>query len=98
MRCEPLHPGAQQTLDDVDGYRFTAVLTDQADADLARLDARHRAHVHVEHDIRCDKDTGLRTFPCDTFARNAVWLELILIAHDLMSWTQVLTGSYPGCR
>lgn len=91
VRCEPLHPGAQQTLDDIDGCRFTAFLTDQPDHGLATLDVRHRGHACVEDCIRCDKDTGLRTLPCDTFARNAVWLDLILCAHDLTSWTQVLT-------
>lgn len=91
VRCEPLHPGAQQTLDDVDGYRFTAFLTDQPETDLAILDVRHRGHARVEDCIRADKDTGLRTLPCESFARNAVWLELILTAHDLINWTQVLT-------
>ena len=44
VRREPLHPGAQQTSDDLDGFRFTAFLTDQPDTDIALLDARHRAH------------------------------------------------------
>jgi hypothetical protein len=91
VRREPLHPGAQQTLDDVDGYRFTALLTDQPEDDLAALDARHRAHARVEDRIRAAKDTGLRTLPCDTFARNALWLELVLIAQDLTAFTQALT-------
>jgi hypothetical protein len=43
VRREPLHPGAQQTLDDIDGKRFTAFLTDQTDKKLALLDTRHRA-------------------------------------------------------
>jgi hypothetical protein len=28
-RREPLHPGAQQTIEDIDGARFTAFLTDR---------------------------------------------------------------------
>jgi hypothetical protein len=91
VRCEPLHPGAQQTLADIDGCRFTALVTDQAGRCLATLDVGHRGHARVEDCIRCDTDTGLRTLPCDTFDRNAVWLELILTAHDLINWTQVLT-------
>ena len=31
VRREPLHPGAQQTIEDIDGARFTAFLTDQPD-------------------------------------------------------------------
>ena len=76
VRREPLHPGAQQTLDDVDGARFTALLTDQPDTDLTVLDTRHRARARVEDRIRGAKDTGARNLPCDTFARNAVWLQL----------------------
>jgi Transposase DDE domain group 1 len=91
VRREPLHPGAQQTLDDIDGHRFVCVLTDQPDADLAVLDTRHRAHARVEDRIRGAKDSGLRNLPCDTFDRNAVWLQLILSAQDLMTHTQVLT-------
>ena len=67
VRREPLHPGVQQTLDDVDGKRFTASLTDQPDTDLATLDTRHRAHARVEDRIRGGKDTGARNLPCDTF-------------------------------
>jgi Transposase DDE domain group 1 len=86
VRREPLHPGAQQTLADVDGKRFTAFLTDQPDRDLAKLDTRHRAHARVEDRIRGGKDTGARNLPCDTFERNAVWLQLVLAAQDLMSF------------
>jgi hypothetical protein len=91
VRKEPLHPGAQQTIDDIDGYRFTAFLTDQTDDDLARLDTRHRGHARVEDRIRTGKDTGMRTLPCDTFDRNALWLQLVLLAQDLMTFTQILT-------
>ena len=40
VRREPLHPGVQQTFDDVDGHRLTALLTTQQDTDLAELDRR----------------------------------------------------------
>lgn len=95
VRREPLHPGAQQTIDDIDGARFTCFLTDQTDADLAALDARHRAHARVEDRIRGAKDTGARNLPCDTFERNAVWLQLVLAAQDLMTFMQTLTLDGP---
>lgn len=95
VRREPLHPGAQQTIDDIDGCRFTAWLTDQTGTDLAVLDTRHRGHARVEDRIRCGKDTGMRTLPCDTFERNALWLQLVLLAQDLMTFTQIL-GFEPG--
>jgi hypothetical protein len=91
VRREPLHPGAQQTLWDVAGARFTAFLTDQPDTDLAALDCVHREHAHMQDRIRGAKDTGARNLGCETFERNQVWLALVMMAQDLMVWTQVLT-------
>ena len=44
----------------------------------------------MEDRIRCAKDTGLRNLPFFEFAHNAVWLEVVLIAQDLIAWTQGL--------
>lgn len=89
VRREPLHPGAQQTIDDLDGHRFTALLTDQT-GDVVVLERRHRAHARVEDRIRCGKDTGMRNLPCGDYDRNKVWLALVLLAQDLTAWTQTL--------
>src|SRR2546430_1934371 len=43
-RGETPHPGAQLSFSDVNGYRFQVFITDQPDADIAYLEARHRAH------------------------------------------------------
>jgi len=91
VRREPLHPGAQQTFDDIDGFRFTAFLTDQTDPDIAALDVRHRAHARVEDRIRCVKSTGLSTMPCDTFDRNQIYTQIVMLAADLLTLTQRLT-------
>lgn len=94
VRRERPHPGAQLSFTDHDGYRFQAILTDQDDEDIAVLECRHRQHAHVEDRIRDDKDTGLSKFPFKEFQLNEVWLEIVLLAHDLLVWTQalVLTG------
>jgi len=90
VRREPLHPGAQQTFDDVDGHRFTALLTTQEDDDLAELDRRHRAHARVEQRIRDAKTLGLSNLPSADFHINQIWLQLVLIAQDLLAWLSVL--------
>ena len=59
--------------------------------DIAVLECRHRQHAHVEDRIRDDKDTGLSKFPFKAFAHNEVWLEIVMLAHDLIIWTQALT-------
>jgi Transposase DDE domain group 1 len=90
-RREIPHPGAQLTFSDHNGYRFQVFITDQPDADIAYLEARHRGHARVEDRIRCGKDTGLRNLPFRDFAANAVWLQLVLMAIDLLAWTQGIT-------
>ena len=90
VRRERPHPGAQLSFTDHDGYRFQAILTDQPDENIAVLECRHRQHAHVEDRIRDDKDTGLAKFPFKEFALNEVWLEIVMLAHDLIVWTQAL--------
>ena len=90
VRRERPHPGAQLSFTDHDGYRFQAILTDQADGDIAIIERRHRQRARVEDRIRDDKDTGLAKLPFKEFALNQVWLEIVMLAHDLIVWTQAL--------
>jgi hypothetical protein len=100
VRRERPHPGAQLSFTDHDGHRFQAILTDQPEADVAAIERRHRARARVEDQIRNDKDTGLAKLPFRDFQMNAVWLELVLIAHDLIAWTQalLLSGELRACE
>jgi Transposase DDE domain group 1 len=79
VRRERPHPGAQLSFSDHDGHRFLATLTD-LEGDPAELECLHRARAHAEHRIRAAKQTGLDNLPFRDFDRNAVWLELSLIA------------------
>jgi hypothetical protein len=91
IRRERPHPGAQlDVLEERDGWRYQCIATDTAAGQLAFLDARHRAHARVEDRIRCGKDTGLGRFPSRTFAINAAWLTVVMLAVDLLTWTQTL--------
>jgi hypothetical protein len=90
VRREIAHPGAQLCFTDRDGHRFAAILTDQPDPDIAYLEARHRGHARVEDRIKAGKDTGMNKLPFRDFEMNAVWLELVLIAQDLIAWTKTL--------
>jgi hypothetical protein len=65
-------------------------VTDQPDTDIATLELRHRRRARVEDPIRCGKAMGLRKLPFDRWRRNQVWLELVMMAHDLLHWTQAL--------
>ena len=90
VRRERPHPGAQLSFTDHDGHRFQAILTDQDDQDIAQVECRHRQHAHVEDRIRDEKDTGLAKLPFKEFALNEVWIEIVMLAHNLIVWTQAL--------
>jgi hypothetical protein len=89
-RRERPHPGAQLSFTDADGHRFQVFITDQPDPDVPRLELRHRQRARIEDRIRCGKATGLHNLPFDLWRRNAVWLELVLVACDLVCWAQAL--------
>jgi hypothetical protein len=93
-RRERPHPGAQFQIFDEHGYRHTCFITDQKDENIAALEVRHRGRARVEDSIRVGKDTGMRNLPHHAFQHNQTWLELSLIAQDLLCWTKLvcLTG------
>jgi Transposase DDE domain group 1 len=91
VRRERPHPGAQLSVFDCEaGYRHTAFITDQGDADVAALELRHRRRAKVEDAIRVGKETGMRKMPFAAFAHNEAWLEISLLAQALLRWTALL--------
>lgn len=89
-RRERPHPGAQLSFTDLDGHRFQCFITDQEDPDIAALEVLHRQHAEVEDRVKTLKETGASHLPFHSFAANAAWFELTLLAHDIMVWTQQL--------
>jgi Transposase DDE domain group 1 len=47
-------------------------------------------HARVEDRIRTGKDTGLGRFPSRQFGINAAWLAPVMLAVDLLAWTQTI--------
>jgi hypothetical protein len=66
-----------------------ATLTDLP-GDAVALECLHRARASAEDRVRSGKQTGLENLPFRDFDHNQVWLELSLIAQDLIAWTQRL--------
>ncbi len=89
-RKERPHPGAQLTLTDVDGHRVTCFATNDASEDIAALEARHRQRARCEDRIADAKDTGADRLPYADAASNAIWLQVVLLALDLITWSQQL--------
>jgi hypothetical protein len=57
---------------------------------MVEIERLHRGRGDAENLIRGAKQTGLENLPFREFNLNAVWLELSLIAQDLIAWTQRL--------
>jgi len=89
VRRELPHPGATLDAFEIrDGYRYQAFTTNTPRRQLAFLEARHRAHARVEDRIRTGKDTGIGHLPSRHNHINQVWVELALIAADLLALSQ----------
>jgi len=99
-RRERPHPGAQLSFTDDNGYRFQVFITNQQGRRIERLEQLQRHHAVVEDRIRCGKDTGLANLPFRAFQPNSAWLELVLVAQDLLAWTQrlLLSGELARCE
>jgi hypothetical protein len=99
VRRERPHPGAQLSFTDHDGHRFLASLTDLP-GDPVELECLHRARASAEDRVRTGKQTGLENLPFRDFDHNQVWVELSLIAQDLIAWTQALAldGELASCE
>src|SRR4249919_1074156 len=91
-RRERPHPGAQLRLTDHDGWRITCFATNTRGPGwtLAALEVRHRLRARAEDRIRGLKDTGMRNLPLHDLTRNSIWCQIVLLAADLLAWTQTL--------
>lgn len=89
-RRERPHPGAQLRITDEHGWRITVFATNTRGGRLADLEVRHRLRARAEDRIRGLKDTGLRNLPLQEFDKNQIWLELVALAAELLTWAQLL--------
>ena len=89
-RREEPHPGAQLTFTDFEGRRYQVFITDLGDPDIAYLEALHRGRGRAEKRICDAKTTGLSNLPSKDFAINIAWVQLVLVAQDLLAWTKLL--------
>ncbi len=100
-RRETPHSGPQLRLTDADGRRITIFATNTPPGtpggQLADLELRHRRRARCEDRIRCAKDTGLANLPLHDTASNKVWLAIVLLPCDLLTWTQTLALTGPLC-
>ena len=91
VRCEPPHPGATLDAFEVrDGYRYQAFTTNTRAGQLAFLEARHRAHARARDRIADREGHRPRSSAVRHQNINEVWVELALIAADLLALAQTM--------
>jgi Transposase DDE domain group 1 len=86
-------PGAQLRLVECNGRRITCFVANISGWHMPDLKLRLRRRAPAEDRIRCVKDIGLANLPFRDAASNAVWLAIVLLACDLLTWTQTLSLS-----
>ncbi len=97
-RRERPHPGAQLRLTDDNGWRITCFATNTKGWSIPDLEVRHRQRARAEDRIRNLKDTGLTNLPFHRFDQNQIWLQIAMLAADLLVWTQVLAFTEQPAR
>lgn len=98
LRRERPHPGAQLSLfEAADGHRYQLFATDTpaGGRSIQYLQLRHRTHARVEDRIRAGKTTGFGRLPSRQYHINTAWLQLALLAQDLLAWMQMLLLTGP---
>lgn len=91
VRREPIEHGTQLSLfERTNGYRYQPMATNTPGGTIQRLEARHRVHARVEGFIRQAKDTGLASWPSNSFDINTAWVAAVATAIDLLAWTRLL--------
>ena len=95
------HPGATlDTFEIHDGYRYQAFTTNTGRGQLAFLPSTAPRARPVEDRIRAGKDAGIGQLPSRHTRIHNIWLELALIAADLLALAQTMlprpTRAAPG--
>lgn len=84
----------QLAICEIDGMRYTAILTNTPTLAADHLEHRHRLHARVEDRIKDAKDTGLDHLPYPDLASNRIWLAIVALAQTLLAHTARL--ALPG--
>ena len=104
VRRQPTAAGDQLSLDDVDGYRFHAIVTNIAAwlSPAAMIEAHHRLRGGVPEDTirQLKEDFGLDHAPLQNFFGNWLWWHACALAHNTARWLDVLAlpHEFRRCR
>jgi hypothetical protein len=104
VRRQPVTEGEQLSFDDLDGWRFHAIITNipYLFGDAVDIEAHHRLRGGApEEAIRqLKEDFGLNHAPVGNFFGNWLWWQAAALAYNVGRWlrTLVLPQSFRTCR
>lgn len=101
VRRQPVDAGDQLSLDDLNGWRFHAIVTN-APADISAVDVEHHHRLRgglPENTIRrLKEDFALAHAPVANFFGNWLWWHACALAHNTARWIQALALPEPFHR
>jgi Transposase DDE domain group 1 len=102
VRRQHTTAGEQLSFDDVDGWRFHAIVTNIGDRAAAEIEAHHRRRGGIPEDTirQLKEDFGLNHAPVSNFFGNWLWWHACALAHNSARWIRVLAlpGEFHRCR
>lgn len=102
VRRQHTTAGDQLSFDDLDGWRFHAIVTNIADLPAVEVEGHHRLRGGIPEDTirQLKQDYGLIHAPVSNFFGNWLWWHACALAHNVARWIrdQHLPGEFRRCR
>jgi hypothetical protein len=92
VRRQPTRPGQQLCFDDLDGWRFHSIITNNTTLPAAEVEAHHRLRGGIPEDTirQLKEDFGLNHAPVQNFNGNWLWWHATALAHNTARWIRTL--------
>jgi len=102
VRRQPTRAGEQLCLDEIDSFRFHAIVTNVSAQDMAAeaVEQHHRLRGGIPEDTirRLKEDFALSHAPMGNFHGNWLWWEAVALARNTAGWVQTLALPPPFKR
>lgn len=102
VRRQPVQAGDQLSLDDIDGWRFHAIVTNIDNKPAVDIEAHHRLRGGIPEDTirQLKEDFGLCHAPVQNFFGNWLWWHGCALAYNVARWIRhfALPASFARCR
>lgn len=92
VRRQRTTAGEQLSFDDLDGWRFHAIVTNDTTSPAVDVEAHHRRRGGIPEDTirQLKQDFGLIHAPVQNFFGNWLWWHACALAHNVARWIRVL--------